>query len=100
MPARPANETAGGSPGRYRANTIDDLAADYGCSRRLVLMAKKLRKVEGKRLALLRAVASGTIGLGDALAHVDRDPAELRKAIQLVKRQKARSLREACAEHC
>lgn len=58
-------------------------------------MAIKLRKVQGKRKTLLRAVASGTIGLGDALANVDRPTPELRKAIKAVEQHKARSLRQA-----
>jgi hypothetical protein len=44
---------------------------------------------------LLRAVAAGTIGIGDALAHADRSTPELRKAIKTVEQRKARSLRQA-----
>jgi hypothetical protein len=92
-----ADETPGGDPWRYRKGKtlIDKLVRKYGCSRRLILMAKKLRASGSK--PLLRAVAAGTIGLGDALAHVDRDPVELRKAIKLVEQHKARSLRQALA---
>ncbi len=58
-------------------------------------MAKKLRATESQ--APLRAVASGTIGLGDALAHVDVPADELREAIKMVAQRKARSLRQALA---
>jgi hypothetical protein len=78
-------------------STVERQAERHDCSPRLVKMAIKLRKVEGKRMTLLRAVASGTIGLGDALAYVDRSTPELRKAIKQVEQRKARSLRQALA---
>jgi hypothetical protein len=81
---------------RFRG-TVGYRARQNRCSVRLVKMAIELRKIEGKRSPLIRAVASGTIGLGDALAHVDRSERELRKAIKLVEQHKARSLRQAFA---
>ena len=83
----------GGDRWGYWLTTVDEQARAFDCSRRLVLMAKKLRAT-GSR-ALLRAVASGTIGLGDALAHTDRPVDDLRKAIRMVERRNARSLRQA-----
>jgi hypothetical protein len=75
--------------------SVERAANCYDCSRRLVLMASKLRKLEGRRRILLTAVAAGTVGLADALEHADRSTPELRKAIKQVEQHKARSLRQA-----
>jgi hypothetical protein len=75
--------------------SIAELSEHIDVSPRLIKMAVKLRKVEGKREVLIRAVAAGTIGLGDAVAHTDRSTPELRRAISKVKAHRARSLRQA-----
>lgn len=71
-------------------------AADrWDVSRRMLFMALKLRRSGNARL--IRAVAEGGVSLGDALAHLEHDADELRKAIGMVERKEARSLRQALA---
>jgi hypothetical protein len=67
----------------------------HNVSRRMLFMALKLRK--SGNAVLIRAVAEGGVSLGDAIAHLDRDKDELRKAIRMVERREARSLRQALA---
>ncbi len=71
----------------------DRAAKWWQCSRRMAFMASKLWRTHN--VPLIHAVAHGTIGVADALAHVDRSEAELASAIKLVKQHKARSLRQA-----
>jgi hypothetical protein len=78
-----------------RQYDIDELAARWNVSRRMLFMALKLRK-SGNAI-LIRAVAEGGVSLGDAIAHLDRDAGELRKAIRMVERREARSLKQALA---
>jgi hypothetical protein len=75
--------------------TATDAAHEYECSRRLVLAAMALRKHARRRPALLRAVATGTVGLMDALRHVDQPANDLRSAIAQVRQRKARSIEQA-----
>jgi hypothetical protein len=68
-------------------------AARYRVSRRMLFLALKLRR-SGNAI-LIRAVAEGGVSLGDAVAHLEHDTGELRKAIRMVERKEARSLRQA-----
>jgi hypothetical protein len=77
----------------FLSNSADDLAERYKVSRRLLFMGIELRK--SGNAVLIRAVAEGGVSLGDALAHIDRPAAELRKAITMVERRESRSLRQA-----
>jgi hypothetical protein len=76
-------------------DSAERVADQYGVSRRMLFMALKLRK--SANAVLIRAVAEGGVSLGDAIAHLDRDKDELRKAIRMVERREARSLKQALA---
>lgn len=96
--SRSVNAERGGcrwSSDRWRDTTAAEAANDYDCSIRLVRMAIKLRRLEGRRRVLLSAVAQGSVGLADALEHADQSTPELRKAIKAVEQHKARSIRQA-----
>jgi hypothetical protein len=74
---------------------VELLITRWYVSRRMLFMALKLRK--SGHAILIRAVAEGGVSLGDAIAHLDHDKAELRKAIRMVERREARSLKQALA---
>ena len=90
-------EAHGGSrkAGYCYSLSFESEAEFWNVSRRMLFMALKLRK-SGNAI-LIRAIAEGGVSLGDAIAHLDHDKGELRKAIRMVEQRKARSLRQALA---
>jgi hypothetical protein len=81
--------------GSRRRRAVKRDSGLWHVSRRMFFMALKLRK-SGNAI-LIRAVAEGGVSLGDAIAHLDHDKGELRKAIRMVERREARSLKQALA---